>query len=186
MHKVIDAFSNFRKGFEWSGSIVLATLLSILCSVIVISLHGMNPWLCLESSFLEVSCQTNILCWGCQALWNSDHADLGERSRFLRSGEKRKSAQTDMWWCFDPKMPFSIQIHSDKVLRRFCFHSNQYRKNINSAMFKVIMKWNCCSPASSKCIINGLTFVLTAQVQSWQDSTVISKLPQANTWLKWD
>lgn len=79
-----------RITLKWIYCFVNFLLLSILCSLIVISLRGMDPWLCLESSFPEVSCQTNILCWGGQVLWKSDHVNLWERRRFLRLEEKRK------------------------------------------------------------------------------------------------
>lgn len=40
-----------RIWFKWIFCFGNSFLLSILCSLIVISLHGMNPWLCLEISF---------------------------------------------------------------------------------------------------------------------------------------
>lgn len=96
--------------------------------------------------------------------------------------EKESREQFDL---FDLKMYSSTQTHSAKMLGRFSF-SFQYRKKINSATLKVIMKRSHCSLASSKSISNGLGFGLAAQVLSWQDSTVISALPGANAWLKGD
>lgn len=50
----------------------------------------------------------------------------GEVSKI--GGKERESRQK--FDLFDPKMDFAIQIHSDKMLGRFCFHSNIGKKYI--------------------------------------------------------
>lgn len=108
----------------------------------------------------------------------------GEKEVSKIRGKERERAQTELWWGFDPKRHFSIQIHSEKVLGRFCFHSNIGKISI---LQHSKLSWSgtaVLQPALNASLMDLLNFVLTAQVQSWQGSTVISELPQANTWLK--
>lgn len=100
--------------------------LSVPCSLLVISLHATDPWLCLERHFADISCQTRVLCRGWQTLWKSDHVDLcvGEVSKI---GEKEKEwEQTEIYSFWSKNIFFHSNTfwqNAQKVLVSF-----QYRK----------------------------------------------------------
>lgn len=61
--------------------------------------------------------KVTVLTWG--------QGDICKIEGKEKEGESRQKLDL-----FDPKMYFSIQIHSDKMLRRFCFHSSIGKKSI--------------------------------------------------------
>lgn len=186
MQTVIETFSSLKKEFGWNGTIGFVSffiLSSLLFASYIFARNGPTALAGKTFCWCFLPNQTALLrLTGFMENWPCWHVVGGAG---LRLEEKRKKESRQKFDLFDLKMYCSVQTHSDKTLRRFSF-SFQYRKKINSATLKVIMKWNRCSPASSKSIINGLGFGLAAQVLSWQDSTVISALPQANTWQQGD